>query len=1594
MGNGNTTEQKRHYKLYKAGTKWLSAAIISFGAGLVVFGGTTASTTHAASSDRIATVATSAERTAALSNQTAAATKAKNATASTQAPANKATGTSTDSGTAVSDNTTDGDTGAVTQSAPSNLKPDDPSGDPTQPDNGDPDSDDGDIDWLHIDWDSVLNGGSPSGDNTNTGGNDDGNPTTDPGDTPQGTDTPATTADGPLNQDTLTKGNVTALWDEGYQGQGMVVAVIDSGVHPHPDLKLSDDSSAAISQSAAESAIAKLGYGTYINSKIPFAYDYTNNDSTPAGTTQGTSTHGEHVAGIIAANGSADDDVSGDGDLADYTKGVAPEAQILAMQVIDEFADENTNDISRAIRDAVSLGANVIQMSLGIGVAEQDLTDEEQAAVKYATDHGVFVSISASNNSDAASTYNPATEYLDNVYTSYLPKNDSTIADPGASASAMTVAAETSDLGTDSAMASFSSWGPMVDYTLKPDISAPGVNVFSTTVDPTTGATGYEAMSGTSMAGPFDAGAAVLVMEKLKTTRPDLSGSDLVKAVKLALMNAAAPMMDANTATDDTPATDYVSPRRQGAGQINVAKAANLTVQAEGTNDAGSVSLHTIGATTKFNVTLTNFGDSDQTYTFSDDGGPETQVRDASMLIHDTHLAGASLTTDNPTFTLAAGTTKTVTLTLVLGDSVAPDQIVEGYFTFVATDSTQTITMPYLGYFGDLTNEQVIDTSANKAGSVFEGGYLVDNNNNVLGIADPVALAKLVAANADGGTTWTTLGAKVIDGKVAFSPNNDGISDTVYPYVFAKQSLEQVAVEILDANGNVVRTVDLENNTTKSYHPDGADYNADLGLSTTMRLDPDAFVWDGKIYDQATGQMEQAPDGEYTYRIVSKQYNGGSGQQQNYDLPVAVDTVAPTLTNLAYANGTVSFDYTDAGAGFTQYSLISLTLSGHQYNIAFSNDPAAKSGTITIPLSADQQSALANGDGTLSVMMTDVAGNSTTINLQAAAGTGQSTDAIDTTNVTAPQIRWLLSPGIANMQNADGSYIVVSGEADATIEAKVPAGVVYDVTATDAQTGRVYAGDLDPTTGIVTFHVHVSAGDYGSTDFIGTAKLNLGYGEELTTDDTDPANMFSVMYYPGLGYPAYTTSADATVQPFADNATVLAQEQAGAKGAPVLPGREFGNITTHAQPTDGLTFDNFNGNSFTLIGADKLKDIYDTATGELTITGTLADAANKTMIVTSATEPAKTVAVDANGHFSFTIPFKQAEQQAVGYRIDTTAADGTTSSTYGELQIYLDNIFPTLAMPQADYLSVDSDGDYNITTASNTFTVAGTVNDNINGYRLYANGSDLVHQKNLAGFNNHEDPTATTSNPYGAEDFKQTYDLTMGDNYFTVSAVDMVGNTVTKVFHVRREDGQVGRNDTIANGLQDGTVVMTKAESAEPVFTLTDPIQLGQVGRNDTIENGLQDGTVVMTEAESADPVYTLTDPTQLGQVGRNDTIKNALFDGTVTMTEAEAAEPVSVSAQAYYDNTQAIDSISTGKAPAKSNDSLIGTPVSATLKTFGEAKAQQLKTQAEARAAAASPTSTVYPATGEANSPLDVIGITLMSLVGLAGFTMKKKQH
>ncbi|GEL38195.1 membrane associated subtilisin-like serine protease [Lacticaseibacillus paracasei subsp. tolerans DSM 20258] len=395
------------------------------------------------------------------------------------------------------------------------------------------------------------------------------------------------------------------------------------------------------------------------------------------------------MAGIIAGNGQERPD-------GRYILGVAPEAQILSMKVLGQAKSLTTNNVARAVYDAVALGANVIYLSLVKTVDVEDPTAEDQAAIQFATDHGVLVIKTTSNNGNAMAIH--GTSVPGGTTAGYITTNDSTLSLTGGGLSALTVASENSALGTKSAMAYNSSWGPTTDYKLKPDLTTPGEKSVSIGKN-----NALATKSGTAAASAYAAGAGLLVMQHLKQTTK-LTGVELVKAVKLALMNAATPMMD-----HDYPG-NFVSPRRQGAGQIDVAKASGLTVTAEGTDQTGSVSLQQFEAAPTFTITLTNHGTTDQTYTVVP-GHPLTQTFDTAHTngIYAVALPGATLTTATPTFTLKAGTSQTVAFTLTLDQTVRLHQVIEGFISFKAADDSQSISMPYMGFYGSTNAEVVFD---------------------------------------------------------------------------------------------------------------------------------------------------------------------------------------------------------------------------------------------------------------------------------------------------------------------------------------------------------------------------------------------------------------------------------------------------------------------------------------------------------------------------------------------------------------------------------------------------------------------------------------------------------------------------------------------------------------------------------------------------------------------------------------------------------------------------------------------------------------------------------------------------------------------
>ncbi|MFA9467523.1 MULTISPECIES: S8 family serine peptidase [unclassified Streptococcus] len=191
--------------------------------------------------------------------------------------------------------------------------------------------------------------------------------------------------------------NVQPVWEENIKGQGMVVAVIDSGLDvEHNALTLSDISTAKFKseeEMEAKKAEAGINYGQWYNDKVVFGYNYT--DSNTELKESDVRSHGMHVSGISVGNPTQTDS------SGTRIVGVAPEAQLMFMRVFSDTRGGGTAPFlyARAIEDAVKLGADSINLSLGSPNGSLiDVGDHITRAIDDARKKGVTVVIAAGND--------------------------------------------------------------------------------------------------------------------------------------------------------------------------------------------------------------------------------------------------------------------------------------------------------------------------------------------------------------------------------------------------------------------------------------------------------------------------------------------------------------------------------------------------------------------------------------------------------------------------------------------------------------------------------------------------------------------------------------------------------------------------------------------------------------------------------------------------------------------------------------------------------------------------------------------------------------------------------------------------------------------------------------------------------------------------------------------------------------------------------------------------------------------------------------------------------------------------------------------
>lgn len=285
----------------------------------------------------------------------------------------------------------------------------------------------------------------------------------------------------------VTKINAQLVWALGLNGEGVIVAVIDTGVN-YNHLDLVDN--------------------VWEHPEYPYhGWNYVNNSNNPMDD-QG---HGTHCAGTVAGDGSAGSQT-----------GVAPGATIMCLKVLDSQGGGNQSSVWSAVQFSIENGAHVLSLSLGW----QHSWGPNRSAFRQAFDSalaaGLVASVAAGNEGDQQGSY----PIPDNVRTPgdcpppWLHP-DQTLT--GGISSVVCVGATDSGDG----LAGFSSRGPLTwsaiapfnDYAyqpgmglIRPDVSAPGVSIKSLAHYSNTG---YESgWSGTSMATPAVAGVMALMMQK------------------------------------------------------------------------------------------------------------------------------------------------------------------------------------------------------------------------------------------------------------------------------------------------------------------------------------------------------------------------------------------------------------------------------------------------------------------------------------------------------------------------------------------------------------------------------------------------------------------------------------------------------------------------------------------------------------------------------------------------------------------------------------------------------------------------------------------------------------------------------------------------------------------------------------------------------------------------------------------------------------------------------------------------------------------------------------------------------------------------
>ncbi len=450
----------------------------------------------------------------------------------------------------------------------------------------------------------------------------------------------------------------------------------------------------------------------------------------------------------------------------------------------------------------------------------------------------------------------------------------------------------------------FSSWGVSPDLRLKPEIAAPGGNVFSSIPN---GA--YEQTSGTSMATPQMAGISAIVLQRVQSDPlfASMSARQQADVVQNLIMGTARPLTDAAQTTGA-----LYSPRKQGAGLVDALAATTSSVYPTvvGAPEQSRPKAD-LGDGTKgwhFDVTLHNLSGTAATYELSSqalseivDGGFFTE-HSSDWRGHGVEIAysgAASASAEGATVTVPASGEATVGIDITPGsefasyvaDNTPNGTFLDGFVRFTSkTDGQPDLAVPYLGFYGDWGKAPIFDALASVGGAHTRASDIVNGQTGASLGYNP--LVKAADRTGDPNPQRYVISRSTASGAPTILEPRTGTLRSVHSLTstYTNEAGETVFSVTNHQNWKSVYLTSTEENTwVEAYHESTA-------------------------FDTNAEKFAQMPDGAYTLRIAASN-DGPSRAEQSISYNFRLDTKAPVISDLVYSGKdegfVVTFDVTD-----------------------------------------------------------------------------------------------------------------------------------------------------------------------------------------------------------------------------------------------------------------------------------------------------------------------------------------------------------------------------------------------------------------------------------------------------------------------------------------------------------------------------------------------------------------------------------------------------------------------------------------------------------------------------------------------------------